>query len=423
MKKLIALVLTVCMLAAFMAGCGDANSTPTTAPSADVAQDPTTAAEPAKLTLILRAGSYTDVIKALAPQFEAENNCTIEILDLDLSDMYQKIALDSQNAVGAYDVIMVDGSWFTEFQQAGILANLSSMGYTLDDDFIEGTVAGGLGDDGDVYCVPFFGNVQLFYYNKTILSKYGYNEAPDNWQDVLALAQKASADGLIGFAARAQAGENIVTDIDPLVLSAGGQVMDADNNITINTPEYKQALELYMELIKAGQIMTKDDIVAAVNNGTAAMSLIWPGWYTPSADEDATFGLMPQKLTADGEAHSSAWYGLWYMGVTNNSQNKDLALKFIDYVTSSESEIATVQYGLTPIRNSAYADASVLEQSPLLAIVYEALKDAVYRPGVPQWTDITNTLGVELDNAVQGVKTVDAALADAQSACEAIMAK
>lgn len=402
MKKLVSVFLAIMLLCTMLTGLASAESN-------------------GKLTLVLRAGSYTDVMKALAPAFEKEYNCTIEMLDLDFSDMYQKIALDSMNAEGAYDVIMIDGSWFTEFQTSGMLTNLTDMNYTLDDDFIAGTTKGGLDENGSIFAVPFFGNVQLFYYNKDVLAKYGYDAAPTDWQTVLELAQKVKADGLIGFAARAQAGENIVTDIDPLLLANGGQIMDAENNITINTPEYTAALNSYIQLIQAGQIMAKDDIVAAVNNGNAAMSLIWPGWYTPGADEPTSFALMPNKATPDGEEHDTAWYGLWYLGVTANSQNKDLALKFIDYVTSSESEIATVSCGLTPIRHSPYQNADVLAQSPQLAVVYEALKNGVYRPSVPQWTDITNTLGAELDNAVQGAKTVEAALADAQSACEAVM--
>lgn len=401
-KKLVSVLLAAMLLCGLFAGSAAAESG-------------------GKLTLILRAGSYTDVMKALAPQFEAENNCTIEILDLDFSDMYQKIALDSMNAQGAYDVIMIDGSWFTEFLTSEMLTNLTDMGYALDDDFIAGTTKGGEDADGNVYAVPFFGNVQLFYYNKDVLSKYGYDAAPTDWQSVLELAEKVKADGLIGFAARAQAGENIVTDIDPLVLANGGQIMDSENNITINTPEYTAALESYIKLIEAGQIMAKDDIVAAVNNGSAAMSLIWPGWYTPGEGEPTSFALMPGKVSPDAQEYSAAWYGLWYLGVTANSQNKEMALKFIDYVTSAESEIATVAQGLTPIRHSPYQDASVLALSPQLAIVYEALKDGVYRPSVPQWTEITNALGVELDNAVQGAKPVAEALADAQSACEEIM--
>ena len=426
MKKLSVVLLVILMMTALLAGCSGASSSvpsSTAGPGTDSGVSGGTPSAPGKLTLVLRAGSYTDVLKALAPAFEEENNCTIEILDLDFSDMYQKIALDSQNAQDAYDVIMVDGSWFTEFLDSGVLADLSAMGYTLDDDFIEGTTKGGLDEAGNVYCIPFFGNVQLFYYNKEVLAEYGHETPPSDWQSVLELAQEINADGTYGFVARAQAGENIVTDVNPLVLSAGGQILDAKNNVTVNSAEYKQALETYLQLIEAGQIMAKDDIVAAVNNGTAAMSLIWPGWYTPGENEPTSFALMPNKMTPDGEEHDSAWYGLWYLGVTGNSQNKELALKFIQYATSAASEIETVQYGLTPIRHSPYQDASVLEQVPQLSIVYEALQHGVYRPAVTQWTDITNTLGTELDNAAQGAKTVEQALVDAQTACEAVMAR
>lgn len=420
MKKVIALFLAVAMMATLFIGCGKKPEKPVD-PEASSSVKPVEG-EASKLTLILRAGSYTDVMKALAPKFEKANNCKVEILDLDFSDMYQKIALDSQNANGAYDVVMVDGSWFTEFLDASILTDLSGMGYKLDKDFIEGTTTGGLNADGNVFCVPFFGNVQLFYYNKDILKEYGYETVPDNWEEVLTLAQKINSDGkYLGYVARAQAGENIVTDVNPLVLSAGGSILSADNKVTVNTPEYKKALEMYSNLIKAGQIMSKDDIVASVKNGTAAMSLIWPGWYTPDGKEAASFAKIPGKLSSKDEAHPSAWYGLWYLGVTSNSKNKDLALKFIEYVTSSESEIETVQYGLTPIRHSAFKDATVQKQSPLLSVVYDALKDGVYRPSVTQWTDITNTLGAELDNAVQDVKPIDKALADAQAACEEVM--
>lgn len=420
MKKFAAIVLAVFMIATQLVGCsGNSGSS---IPASDAAGSANTAA-PSKLTLVLRAGSYTDVMKALAPQFEKENNCTIEILDLDLSDMYQKIALDSKNSTGAYDVVMVDGSWFTEFLTSGVLMDLTSMGYSLDSDFIEGSTKGGLDENGNVYCVPFFGNVQLFYYNKDVLKKNGYDAPPTDWESVLELAKKVNATGTYGFLARAQAGENIVTDVDPLLLSAGGQILDDDDKVTINTPEYKKALDLYIQLIKAGKIMAKDDIVAAVNNGSAAMSLIWPGWYTPGGDDSTSFALMPNKIGPNDPEYDSAWYGLWYLGVTANSQNKDLALKFIQYATSAESEIATVQYGLTPIRHSPYKDASVLKQSPQLAVVYEALQKGVYRPAVPQWTEITNTLGTELDNAVQGAKSVDEALADAQSACEEVMSR
>ena len=74
-----------------------------------------------------------------------------------------------------------------------------------------------------------------------------------------------------------------------------------------------------------------------------------------------------------------------------------------------------------PTRTSVYENPDIIAQSPNLEYVYQALKEAVYRPRIKQWTEITVTLGTELDNAVQGAKSVDDALKDAQTACEQIM--
>ena len=48
-------------------------------------------------------------------------------------------ALDAVNEVGTYDLCMVDGSWMAEFTENGVLANLSEMGYSFDDDIIPAT--------------------------------------------------------------------------------------------------------------------------------------------------------------------------------------------------------------------------------------------------------------------------------------------
>ena len=67
------------------------------------------------LTLILRAGTYAEVLKEAIPAFEEANNCKIEYSEETFDDLHTKIALDAVNAEGAYDVLMLDGTWMTEF--------------------------------------------------------------------------------------------------------------------------------------------------------------------------------------------------------------------------------------------------------------------------------------------------------------------
>ena len=45
----------------------------------------------------------------------------------------------------------------------------------------------------------------------------------------------------------------------------------------------------------------------------------------------------------------------------------------------------------------------------------------MYRPVIEEWTEFYTILGTELDNIINGVKTVDAGLADAQSQLEMLM--
>ena len=57
-----------------------------------------------------------------------------------------------------------------------------------------------------------------------------------------------------------------------------------------------------------------------------------------------------------------------------------------------------------------------------LQTVCGALETGVYRPVIEEWTEFTNILGTEMDNIIQGTKTMDEALAYAQEQLEQLMA-
>ena len=46
----------------------------------------------------------------------------------------------------------------------------------------------------------------------------------------------------------------------------------------------------------------------------------------------------------------------------------------------------------------------------------------MYRPVIEEWTEFTNILGTEMDNIIQGTKTMDEALSYAQEQLEQLMA-
>ena len=374
------------------------------------------AEDPQTLTLILRAGTYAEVLKQAIPAFEEANNCKIEFSEETFDDLHTKIALDAVNAEGAYDVLMLDGTWMTEFSENGVLANLSDLGYSFDEDIIPATTAAGVDAEGNIYMLPYYGNVTIFMYNKDLIDKYNDGVVPETWNGILELSQKMKADGVDGYILRQGEGDPNVTDFLPVLKAFGGWVLNEDfTEVTLNTPEAKAALEFYVELYKAGNLLDKDNMVAAINNGSAAMAVGWPGWGANNYTSIRT------KVADDSEEQYTSIYGCWFLGMAENSTKKDLALKFLEYAMDPEVQLATVADGGVPCRESSLLAESSLELKPNLAVVYSALSTGTYRPAVGFYTDLVNTFGPYLGAAVAGTMSVDDALAQGQAACEALL--
>lgn len=419
MKKLLALILTLAM-ALSLAACGG-NGSGSEDGGSNAGSD-SGSGEATKMTLILRAGAYGDALKAGLADFEAEHNVEIEVQELSFDDLHTGIALDAVNSTGAYDLCMVDGSWMAEFTENGVLANLSAMGYSFDDDIIQATTDICMVGD-DIYLAPFFGNVTVMMYNKQLIADAGY--APEDittFEDMRDIAQKTHDAGKTGFLIRGGSADNIVSDFIPHLLVHGGWVVDENNQPTVNTDEFKAAMQEYLDLYALGGTMDKDDIVAAIDGGTAALGQAWPGWYVPSADTAASYTVIPTKLNDADTEKNTSMYGVWCIGIPNNAPHKDLALALLQHVMSAEVQLASIDVGGVPCRYSCLLDDDVLSTYPQYETVCAALESGVYRPVIAEWTQFTNILGTEMDNIIQGTKTIDQGLADAQSQLEDLMA-
>ncbi len=374
-----------------------------------------------KLTLALRSGTYANVIKLCLPEFEKQFNVKTEVLELSEDDLHSKLALDATNKDGAYDLCMVDGSWMAEFTANGVLADLSELGYALDDDIIPATTA--ICYSGDkLYLAPYYGNVTVLLYNKAIVKAAGYEaDSIQSLEDMLKICEAAKADGKKGFIYRGDTANNLVVDSMPILLSYGAWVVDQDNKPTVNTPEFKEAMNFYMKLIATGDAEVKDDLIASVDNGAGAMGVGWPGWYKPTADSAADYCAITGKVAADSKAYNANVYGVWTIGITANSKHKELTAALLNYLMDKDVQLATVKDGGVPCRYSSLKNEEVLAQFPQYKVVCSALEGGVYRPVIEEWTEFYTILGTELGNIVAGTKTVEKGLDDAQAQLEATL--
>lgn len=415
MKRKLAMIITGCMILSTLSGCGNNNESVNNGKTS----------EQTKLVIAARGGLHVDVINSVKEKFEEENNVTIEVLGLESDDLKQKISLDSVNKEGAYDITMIDDPWMPEFSEANVLANLTEMGYKEDSDFVKKSLDIGRNpyETGDLYALPFAGNVQFLFYNKELLEESNL-EVPKTWEEVLNIAKVINGNNeKVGYVIRGQQGNPIVSDYLPILWAYGGDVFDDEWNVIVDSKEGKESLQMYIDLLNNGANYEKNDIVSAVSSGTGAMSLGWPSWYISGEDAMAEYAPIPSKVSESSEANDTGMIGNWMMGVTANSKNKDLALEFLKYITSAEVQTESVEKGGVPTRVSVLKDSNLNEKYPYLTTLLEGTKNSVIRPRTTRWSDVEIAYGTELSNAISGVKTIDKALADAKVAIESIMKK
>ena len=118
---------------------------------------------------------------------------------------------------------------------------------------------------------------------------------------------------------------------------ADGLVYDKDGNVNITDQPYVDALDFMVEM--ANEDCTPSDSLATAstesqelfNNGKVAMQLNWSHQY-PAAVEALGADKVGCAPMIAGSAGVGATTGPWYECVMKNSENKDMALKYVEYM-------------------------------------------------------------------------------------------
>ena len=373
----------------------------------------------ATITIAARDGSHSNVINAVKSTFEQEHNCTINVIPLSANDIHDNAIKDAANQAGSYDIIMIDDPLMPEYIEKNILCNLTKLGYTDDEDFVEKSRL--LGKEpyplGATYAVPFSGNVQLLFYNADVVDS---SSDLTNWQSIYEISEKLSSEGKKGYAIRGQTGNPVVSDFLPILWSFGGDIL-VDNRVVLDSNESREALEFYCKLYETGGNYEKDDLVEAVSSGEAAFALGWPSWFITNNGVSAEFSQIPGQKDASSELLPTGEIGNWLLGVTNNSPNKELALEAVKYLTSKEVQLEALEEGGVPTRNSIFLDKDILKKYPFFQAIYSGTNNSRVRPRTTKWAQIEDVFGEQLVKCIDGEQSVDETIIASQKAIQQLI--
>ena len=402
--------------------------------------------------LMVNNPQMVDLQKLTADNFTKTTGIKVNYTVLPENDLRDKTSQEFSSQAGQYDVATLSNFEIPIYAKNKWVADLTS--YTQSDTAfnqsdILGPMTKSLSVDGKIYGEPFYGESSFLMYRKDLLQAKGVTlSANPTWQEVADAAAKVDdPSGTRGICLRGLPGwGQVFAPLTTVVNTFGGTWFEKDWTAKVNAPEFKQATNFYVNLVKThGEAgASQAGFTECLNNMTQGKTAMWYDATSAAgsleADDSPVKGKLgyapaPVKLTK-----SSGWLYTWAWAVQEKSQRKDAAWKFISWASSKEyEELVGKQLGWSKVpagkRASTYSNADYLKEAGAFA---EQTKNAIStadpenpgvqpRPapgiqfvGIPEFPDLGTKVSQYVSSAIAGQTSVDAALDQGQQLAEAV---
>lgn len=277
--------------------------------------------------------------------------------------------------------------------------------------------------DGKIYWVKMIDDTGCIYYRKSTLEAAGVTP-PTSLDELIAAAQALDSGRQKGLFLGNDGGISAL--VGPLMWSAGGDFLTADNKPAFNTPRVAAAYGKLKELNDTGALLVGAPTdywdPSAFIQQLCAMQ--WTGlWAMPQINREVgdDYGVLPWP-PSDAEGTPSTFNGGWGECVFGKTPNLQAAKDFVKWLWIDNTEFQqdwSLSYGFhVPPRISAASSAEAL-QSGTAAEVVGFLTE--YGKGTPVlWNAAMGTaLSQALTNVVQNGADPAAELAAAEQTVNA----
>jgi ABC-type glycerol-3-phosphate transport system substrate-binding protein len=422
-SRLLAGLATLSLSALALAGCAPSTTT-----------DGTGSIDPATTTgtvrILMEDVPDSDIVASLIPEFKkVYANVDVQIEKLPYDQMKDKLVASFQSPEAAYDLIVVDNSWVTDFVNAGFIQPMDAQIDAVAD-YDPADFFSSLTDitkvDGVRYGVPFYNYALGYIYNSDIVSEA---DVPTSLDELVSYSASITTADQAGLAMQPQTGYKIMEEWTNFLYSAGGSIYDADGKANLNTPEAAAALNAYIELYnnsapKNSLNWAFDDAARSVSSGGSA-AMVSYNWNLAALNK-ADSGPFAGKFKLAPMPGGKSALGSWTWSLPTNSASPDASWAFAAWITSKAVDIERVIAGGAAIRQSTLADSKVLAEgfgADYYAAVTAILANAAPLTEGPMGDEMIQAVGEALNSAVSGTMTVEEALSVANDAINTIQGR
>ncbi|WP_306228381.1 ABC transporter substrate-binding protein [Bosea beijingensis] len=291
--------------------------------------------------------------------------------------------------------------------------------------------------NGQLFAVPFRHASTGLHYNEEIFAECGVSGPPKTIEEFIDIAKKCTKkrpDGTpaVGFILPGVAYPEVIA----FARAWDADFITPDMKVVANSEPMVKALTVIRQLFEAGAVprnltgMKAEDANTWMQTGRAAMamsSMSRNGLYNDPKKSQAagkiktTFFPVATALLGKYEV-APAKVEFWSMAIPKNSQNKDLAWKFIKWMSSPQAALGAALNGNGPVRNSTYDDPRIIEALPYAQDERRVL--AVSRVPLPAFNEAARAADFfkeEAEAAVLGMKTPQRAMDDLTVRVQALL--
>ena len=352
MKKIVALALALCMMAALAVG--SAEATKLTA-----------------WTFIAQHQEYYEGMAAKWNELHPDEQIEIEVTTLGYDDMHNKMKVALQSDQGAPDACDVELGQFPNILAfSDKLVELDSYIEPLKDDIVTARLEI-YSKDGHYYGMPLHVGAMVAYYRVDLLEKAGVDYTTiktwDDWYEA-GLKVKEATGAFMGTV------ETSTQWVATLMLGQQGTDWQKDGEVLVNTEAVAKVVDTQKKWLEAGiaevcpggQPDTEEGKAYIANNDIACV--IMPFWYmsrfTGEIGEARAnqYAVAPCPVFEEGQIRSVGAGGTGTV-IYKNGANADLAARFFTYAKISDEGNRYVWdvLGFDPVNKAVWEDEALMK--------------------------------------------------------------
>jgi multiple sugar transport system substrate-binding protein len=366
------------------------------------------------------SGAQKESVKQFNAQFKSQGLSTKLLEFPESADEQRNQFIQRQEAKsGECDIFYSDVIWTAEFASQKWLLDVTPYVKQRESEFIPATFET-VKYDGKFWGVPKQSDAAFLYYRTDQV-----DSPPSTWQEVY--KQAAADDGIVYQGASY---EGLTCDFLEIAFAAGGKVLSDDGKkAEFDSPQNLKALQFMVDGIKDGAAKKavttymEEQARRAFEAGRATYMRNWPYAYaTGKKNKNAPkFDVVPFPTFQGGG--KGGILGGHNLVISAYSKNPGGALKLIDYLTGEEAEKRdAADFSLAPVLKATYDDPAVQKAMPFAAELKQAIAQAKSRPVSPVYTQISQAIYKNVNEALSGKVSPEEALKTGQSEMEKALA-